>query len=200
MSNHQTVSFDNEPLILVNDQDQVLGYADKFNAHAGEGILHRAFSIFLFTDTGKVLLQRRSDEKPLWPGYWSTSCCSHPRAGEDYLEAAHRRLREELAIDTALTFLYRFKYHARFDGAGSERELCSVYVGRLGQEVSIDVNPKEIADWRWATCAEVERMIEEESDQLTPWFLLEWQCLRDQHAQLFDVQVVVEKEVPPPIA
>lgn len=179
MNTHKTVSFDDERLILVDAQDQVVGYANKAAAHAGTGTLHRAFSIFLFSDAGKVLLQRRSAEKPLWPGYWSTSCCSHPRAGETYLEAAHRRLREELAIDTELSFLYRFQYHAQYGEIGAERELCSVYLGRLAEDAPIDVNPGEIAEWRWVSDAEVERMIAETPDQLTPWFVLEWRRLRD---------------------
>jgi isopentenyl-diphosphate delta-isomerase len=172
------VSFDDEQLILVDSENSVLGYESKANAHAGKGLLHRAFSIFLFSDTGRVLLQRRSSAKPLWPLYWSNSCCSHPRRGESDLEAAHRRLREELAVQSKLKLLYRFQYHAEFAGAGSERELCSVYAGRVDAESAIEVNLAEIADWRWVACEEVDRMVSQEADRLTPWFRLEWTRLR----------------------
>ena len=75
------VSFDNEALIIVDAQDRILGHGTKAELHQGAGTLHRAFSIFLFNDAGDVLLQQRSADKPLWPGYWSNTCCSHPRRG-----------------------------------------------------------------------------------------------------------------------
>ena len=71
-----------ELLILVDEEDQVLGHDTKENCHQGEGILHRAFSLFLFNDRKQLLLQQRSEQKPLWPMYWSNSVCSHPRKGE----------------------------------------------------------------------------------------------------------------------
>jgi isopentenyl-diphosphate Delta-isomerase len=178
LNNHKTVSFDNEPLILVDADDNVTGYETKVNAHLGDGLLHRAFSIFLFTEDDQVLLQQRSGKKPLWPLYWSNSCCSHPRKGETYEQAVHRRLREELTIDADLEYLYRFEYHAVFGDAGSEHELCSVFVGKVPAPVRIDVNPSEIAAWRWMPSAEVDRLIADEPDAVTPWFVMEWQRLR----------------------
>jgi isopentenyl-diphosphate delta-isomerase len=175
---HQTVSFDDEPLILVDEHDNIIGYETKVNAHEGNGLLHRAFSIFLFTDDDKVLLQQRSGDKPLWPLYWSNSCCSHPRRGETYEQAARRRLREELAIDAPLTFLYRFQYQALFGDVGAENELCSVYAGKVQGPLGIEVNPSEIADWRWIDCAEVDRMVADRSARVTPWFVMEWRRLR----------------------
>ena len=95
---HNVVSFDNEKLILVDKYDNVLGYKSKAECHEGEGILHRAFSIFIFNDKNQLLLQKRSAKKLLWPLYWSNSCCSHPRKGENYETATHRRLKEELGL------------------------------------------------------------------------------------------------------
>ncbi|KAA6186643.1 isopentenyl-diphosphate Delta-isomerase [Thiohalocapsa marina] len=181
MSKHKTVSFDNEPLILVDGEDNVTGYETKVNAHLGNGLLHRAFSIFLFTDDNKVLLQQRSGTKPLWPLYWSNSCCSHPRKGETYDTAVHRRLREELTIDADLVYLYRFRYQAKFAEIGSEHELCSVYVGKIPAPVRVDVNPSEIAAWQWMDCDAVDRLIEQQPDQVTPWFVMEWQRLRSEY-------------------
>lgn len=178
MTKHQTVSFADEPLILVDHTDRVLGYETKHRAHAGSGLLHRAFSIFLFTADDQVLLQQRSGDKPLWPGFWSNSCCSHPRRGETYEEAIHRRLREELAVSADLRFLYKFVYQAEFGDIGSEHEMCSVYAGKLAAPVPIDVNPSEVSDWRWIDCAEVDRMVAHPDGTITPWFILEWRRLR----------------------
>ncbi|WP_295539653.1 isopentenyl-diphosphate Delta-isomerase [uncultured Thiohalocapsa sp.] len=178
MSKHKTVSFDHEPLILVDGEDNVTGYETKANAHLGDGLLHRAFSIFLFTEQDEVLLQQRSGEKPLWPLYWSNSCCSHPRRGESYEQAVHRRLREELAVDADLEFLYRFQYQAAFRDAGAEHELCSVFVGKVPSSVRIDVNPSEIAAWQWLPCVDVDRLTQQHPDRVTPWFVMEWRRLR----------------------
>jgi isopentenyl-diphosphate delta-isomerase len=168
----------------VDADDNVTGYETKVNAHIGEGLLHRAFSIFLFTEDDQVLLQQRSRKKPLWPLYWSNSCCSHPRKGETYDQAVHRRLREELAVDVDLKFLYRFQYQAGFGDAGSERELCSVFVGKVPAPVRIDVNPSEIAAWRWMPSADVDRLIAEEPDRVTPWFVMEWRRLRTEFREV----------------
>jgi isopentenyl-diphosphate delta-isomerase len=178
LNKHKTVSFDNEPLILVDGEDNVTGYETKVNAHLGDGLLHRAFSIFLFTENDEVLLQQRSGTKPLWPLYWSNSCCSHPRRGESYEQAVHRRLREELAVDVDLKFLYRFQYQAIFGDTGAEHELCSVFVGKVPAPVRIDVNPGEIAAWRWMPSVDVDRLVQAEPERVTPWFIMEWRRLR----------------------
>ena len=102
---------------------------------------------FYSTLPGELLLTRRSDSKPLWAGFWSNTCCSHPRRGESYGVATQRRLREELGVETPLLFTHRFRYQAQFDENGAEHELCSVYVGQLETEPS--PNPMEISDWQW---------------------------------------------------
>ena len=81
---HKVVSSESEELILVDADDNPLGTLSKAACHDGDGVLHRAFSLFVFNEAGELLLQRRSAEKRLWPMYWSNSCCSHPRAGETY--------------------------------------------------------------------------------------------------------------------
>jgi isopentenyl-diphosphate delta-isomerase len=172
------VSFDDELLILVDEADNVTGYESKRNAHAGPGMLHRAFSIFLFSPSGRVLLHKRSTQKPLWPSYWTNSCCSHPRKGESYTVAAHRRLREELGVDAELEFLYQFQYSAAFHEQGSERELCAVFVGRLEQDCAILANPNEVAAWRWVSCTQLDAWVREAPENFTPWFLLEWRRLQ----------------------
>ena len=171
------VSFDDELLILVDPADNVTGYESKANAHRGNGLLHRAFSIFLFDPEGRVLVHQRSANKPLWPGYWTNSCCSHPRKGEDYTTAVNRRLLEELGVSAELAYLYQFKYTADFKGRGSENELCAVYAGVLKDAQSLNPNPTEIADCRWVTPSELNAWLLDRPDQFTPWFKLEWSRL-----------------------
>ncbi len=173
------VSFDDEPLILVNEADEVVGYLDKASCHVGEGVLHRAFSIFIFNERGELLLQQRSEQKWLWPLFWSNSCCSHPRKGETVEAATHRRLQEELGFDVPLTFLFKFQYHARFDDRGSENELCYVFVGRYNGDV--EVNPNEIAAWKWVPVEVLEAEMRTNPHHFTPWFKMEWERIRKEH-------------------
>ena len=172
------VSFDDEPLIVVDEDNNVLDHLPKADVHKGEGILHRAFSVFLFNEEGHVLLQKRSADKPLWPLFWSNSCCSHPRRGESELEAAMRRIDEELDVRTELTYVYTFTYHAPFEDKGSEREVCSVYLGKVHGPVT--ANENEIADWRWIAPDELTRELAENPDAYTPWFQMEWKRLREE--------------------
>jgi isopentenyl-diphosphate delta-isomerase len=175
----QCVSFDTESLILVDGADRVMGYENKADVHSGSGKLHRAFSIFLFDGPDRVLLQQRSDSKPLWPGYWTNSCCSHPRRGETYERATRRRLEEELGVEAALSRLYRFEYSAAFFDHGTEHELCTVYVGDIGASgQQVAANPQEVKDWDWFDCARLDEAISRRPERFTPWFMLEWARLR----------------------
>jgi mevalonate kinase/isopentenyl-diphosphate delta-isomerase type 1 len=163
-------------LVQVDDRDRVTGYCTREQCHAGEGLRHRAFSIFIFDRRGRVLLQKRSGEKTLWPLFWSNSCCSHPRAGESTVAAAHRRLTEELGIAVPLTYLFKFAYQARYDASGSENELCSVFIGRSDQTIAAD--PREVDAWRYVTLAELDAELAEAPERFTPWLKLEWERLR----------------------
>ncbi len=174
--NNRQVSFDDEPLILVDQEDRPIGYEDKLSCHLGSGKLHRAFSIFIFNDRKQLLLQKRSSQKMLWPLYWSNSCCSHPRKGESYEVATRRRLKEELGLETDLKFLFKFQYQAQFGEVGSENELCSVYIGKSNGPVT--VNENEIAEWKFVDVKELERDMEEHPENYTPWFKMEWERIR----------------------
>jgi isopentenyl-diphosphate delta-isomerase (EC 5.3.3.2) len=178
--NDAVVSFDSEALILVDEQDREIGSMNKADAHRGSGVLHRAFSLFIFNDAGELLLQQRADGKRLWGGYWSNTCCSHPRRGETLDLAIHRRLREELGFDAALQFLFKFQYQAQFDADGAEHELCSVYAGR-GQG-PVQVNPNEIAAVRWLSPDALDREMAAKPQGFTPWFRIEWQRLHSEFA------------------
>ncbi len=179
MHNDKIVSFDDEKLILVDPEDHVIGYENKDVCHQGEGILHRAFSIFIFNDKLELLLQQRSKDKKLWGLYWSNTCCSHPRKGETYEQATLRRLKEELGFEAPLTFLFKFQYQARFGEIGSENEVCSVYVGKSNQLPS--PNPNEIADWKYISVEQLENEMKARPDRFTPWFKMEWQRIRNEY-------------------
>jgi isopentenyl-diphosphate delta-isomerase len=177
--NNELVSSDNDSLILVNEHDQEIGFKDKSSCHQGQGTLHRAFSVFIFNDQGELLLQRRSEQKRLWPLYWSNSCCSHPRQGEQIEQAAFRRIVEELGIECPLHYLYKFQYQAQFDETGAEHELCSVFIGSSNHPISVNLN--EIAEWRYISLTQLNHELISQPQEFTPWFKLEWQQLRDRY-------------------
>lgn len=166
-------------LILVDNDDNVIGHKTKTKCHEGEGLLHRAFSIFLFNQRGQLLLQKRSTQKLLWPLHWSNSVCSHPRKGERHEEAARRRLMEELGVTASFQFIFKFQYQAIFKDAGAENEMCSVYFGRANG--TLRVNELEIEDLKYMTPEEIDRGLQENSARYTPWFALEWQQIRSRH-------------------
>jgi len=163
----------NDRLILVDEHDRERGSATKAECHRGHGLLHRAFSVFLQNPRGDILLQQRGPQKPLWPGFWSNSCCSHPRPGETVEAAAQRRVREELGVDCELTFLYKFKYQAAFGKIGAEHEYCWVFLGWTSAEIVAD--PEEIAAWEYVRPEEITRLLAADGARFTPWMKMEWQ-------------------------
>ena len=178
---HKQVSFDDEKLILVNSKDEEIGWEDKASCHLGDGILHRAFSIFIFNDNDELLIQKRSEQKILWPLFWSNSCCSHPRKGEKIESAAHRRLEEELGIKSNLKYLYKFQYQVAYKDVGSENELCSVFIGKSNGLVQ--VNKNEIAEWKYIRAEDLDKELSENTEIYTPWFKMEWAHLRKENWQ-----------------
>ena len=178
---HRIVSSEDELLILVDADDNEIGYRTKADCHDGAGIQHRAFSLFLFNDDGELLLQQRSELKRLWPMYWSNTCCSHPRKGESLAVATARRLEDELNIRADLESVYKFCYQAEFGAAGSENELCHVFLGSISGNV--EPNCSEIASTRYLSQASLEAELRASPDRFTPWFRQEWQRLSSEFAQ-----------------
>ncbi len=174
----KSASPESELLILVDTHDQETGSLGKVECHDGDGILHRAFSVFLFNDRGELLLQQRSADKRLWPMYWTNTCCSHPRQGESMQVAMERRLQQELNTASTLEFIFKFEYQARFGNLGSENELCSVYLGRLEREAT--ANDAEVAALRFVSADKLRVEIDAESECLTPWFKMEWRRLNEE--------------------
>ncbi|HEX7339510.1 MAG TPA: isopentenyl-diphosphate Delta-isomerase [Rhodanobacteraceae bacterium] len=183
---HDVVSFASEELILVNSQDEEIGYNNKAACHDGHGILHRAFSLFVFNSRGQLLLQQRSKDKRLWPGFWANSCCSHPRRGETMEVATSRRLAEELGMHCDnMQFVFKFEYQVDFGDLGAEHELCHVFVGHTDDEVK--ANRNEVEAWRFVSVAELDAEMTAHPEHLSPWLKLEWQRLRSQYNDVLPV-------------
>jgi isopentenyl-diphosphate delta-isomerase len=155
-----------EQLILVDAQDRELGAKEKLQAHV-EGVLHRAFSVFVFDAGNRLLLQRRALTKYHSGGLWSNTACGHPRPGETTVEAARRRLREEMGFDCELREAFEFLYRAELDGALVEHEYDHVFVGTHEGEPTPDSS--EVEDWRWVTMDELRRCLRVEPQRYSYW-------------------------------
>lgn len=158
-------------IILVDRKDKGIGLAEKLECHLGKGKLHRAFSVFIFNKKEELLLQQRSAKKMLWPGFWSNTCCSHPKMGENFQKAGRRRLKEEMGFNCPLRVVGRFQYHAKYKNVGSEYELCYVLEGSY--QGKIKANKKEVADCRWVSLTDLRKEIRKNPRKFTPWFKTE---------------------------
>ena len=176
----EVVSNEAEMLILVDSDDQPIGELDKAACHNGKGTLHRAFSLFIINRKGQILLQKRAKNKRLWGGYWSNSCCSHPRVGESMIESVIRRSQQEIGIKVEAKFIYKFEYSAKFGEVGSERELCSVYVAQTNDEPIF--NTEEVSACRWISPSKLAKALVDNADHYTPWLKMEWENLRTDHS------------------
>jgi isopentenyl-diphosphate Delta-isomerase len=156
-----------EYVILVDELDNELGLMEKMEAHE-KAVLHRAFSVFLFDQSGNMLLQKRAHTKYHSPGLWTNACCSHPRANETNEAAAHRRLAEEMGIDCSLRHSFSFIYKAAFDNGLTEHELDHVFVGEY--EGAILPNPDEVAEYEYVSMNVLLQAIQNHPEQYTAWF------------------------------
>jgi isopentenyl-diphosphate delta-isomerase len=156
-----------EQLILVGENNRAKGMAGKTAVHRA-GLLHRAFSIFIIDDRGRIVLQQRNRQKYHSGGLWANSCCGHPRPGERTIAAARRRLNEELGVESDLTFGFFARYRTELDNGMHENEFVYVYFGRL--EAAPRPHPAEVADVDFLTCAEINRRIKNEPDAFAFWF------------------------------
>jgi len=173
-----------EYVILVDENDNEMGIEEKIKAHLNGGKLHRAFSIVVFNSEGKLLLQRRALTKYHCGGLWANTCCSHPRPGEKTLEAAHRRLKEEMGFDTPLKEAFSFTYKAHFDNGLTEWEYDHVIIGRYNGPVN--PNPEEVCDYKWVTLHELRKDMEKNPDKYAPWFKIIFKKLLEQKSILSD--------------
>ena len=168
-------SMDRDPakkdrIILTDALGEQRGTATKEEAHR-QGLAHLAFSVLLYRDTPggrEYLLCRRAQGKYHSGGLWANSCCSHPREGEDLLDAAKRRVREELGCTLACPRkLGVFLYRAQFPGSICEYEYDHVLAGRM--EGSLCPDPREVSAWEWVTAPEVNRRLLEAPETFAVW-------------------------------
>jgi len=156
-----------EKVILVNELDEVQGYAPKMMAHE-QALLHRAFSVFIFNDEGKLLLQQRATHKYHSPNLWTNTVCSHQRKGEKNIAAGKRRLQEEMGMSAGLKEVFHFVYKAPFDNGLTEHELDHVMIGFANENPNI--NPDEVMAYRWEKLENIEKDIEKHPERYTEWF------------------------------
>ena len=156
-----------ENVILVNERDEQIGLMPKLEAHE-KAALHRAFSVFILNDKNEVMLQQRASQKYHSPLLWTNTCCSHQREGESNIEAGNRRLFEEMGIRTELKELFHFIYKAPFENGLTEHELDHVMIGNFNGNP--DINPDEVAGWKWMPIEDVKLDMILNPDTYTVWF------------------------------
>ena len=156
-----------DQVVLVNEEDEAIGLMPKLEAHQ-KGLLHRAFSVFIFNSKGEMLLQRRAFGKYHSEGLWSNTCCSHPLPDEPTYEGAARRLREEMGIETELHFVYAFQYHAAFDNGLTEHEYDHVFWG-YSDDIP-QINPEEVSEYKYLSLENIEADLKQNPAHYTEWF------------------------------
>jgi len=169
-------------VILVDTSDNPVGQMEKMEAHL-KGELHRALSILIFNSQGEVLLQQRAFSKYHTPGLWSNTACSHPRPGEVSLEAATRRLGEEMGFTTALKESFAFIYKAHFENGLIEHEFDHVFFGTFDGVPS--VNPEEANDFKWIKIVDLMEDMRSTPGSYTVWFRIIMEKMEDRFPELF---------------
>jgi len=155
-----------EQVILVDEYDQPIGQMEKMEAHE-KGLLHRAFSIFIFNTRGELLLQQRAESKYHSGGLWTNTCCSHPRCGESNKVAAIRRLKEEMGMECELNYGFNFIYKAAFADGLIEHELDHVFFG-VSDELP-EINKTEVESYRYVNLKFLTADINMNPELYTPW-------------------------------
>ena len=156
-----------EKVILVDKTDHQIGEMEKQEAHI-KGLLHRAFSIFIFNSKGEVLLQQRALHKYHSGGLWTNTCCSHPRNGETTIQAANRRLMEEMGMSCVLTEEFSFIYKAKLDNDLYEHELDHVFFGTT--DLLPQINKEEVADYKYSSFQDIQQEMKDYPERYTAWF------------------------------
>lgn len=156
-----------EQVILVNSNDESLGLMNKMEAHE-KGVLHRAFSIFIFNSCNELLIQQRALIKYHTPGLWANTCCSHPRMGETLEEAAKRRLMEEMGMKCDFEEAFTFLYKSEVGQGLIEHEYDHVFIGYCDDTPKI--NPAEVAAWHYENMDDLRYDLQVNPQKYTIWF------------------------------
>jgi isopentenyl-diphosphate delta-isomerase len=169
-------------LIQVDEKDNPIGVIEKMKAHS-EGILHRAFSVFVFTWDGKFLLQKRAESKYHSASLWTNACCGHPLPGEETLLAATRRLDYEMGMDCHLQHAFHFEYKAYLSNGLVENEVDHVFIGRSDNVPS--PNPAEVSDWKCVSLLELKQQIAADGNSYTEWFKMIFESVYETYAKQY---------------
>ena len=156
-----------QQVIIVNENDESLGVMEKMQAHE-QGVLHRAFSIFIFDSEGRMLLQQRAGKKYHGAWLWTNACCSHPMPGETVEDAAVRRLKEELGIEIPISRIFSFLYREPVENNLIEHEYDHVFAGEYGGE--LQPAGGEVAVYKYEDMEMIKSSIEKEPGKFTSWF------------------------------
>jgi isopentenyl-diphosphate delta-isomerase len=156
-----------EYVLLVDEQDRQIGKIEKMEAHV-KGLLHRAFSVFIFNENNELILQQRAFSKYHSPGLWTNTCCSHPRNGEDTESAAHRRMVEEMGFDCEFSEAFSFLYKADVGEGLIEHEFDHVFIGK--SEKKPFINEQEVSDWKYMIMEDIRTDMDQNPDRYTVWF------------------------------
>jgi len=156
-----------EYVILVDENDNKLGLMEKMEAHE-RSHLHRAFSVFVYNEKKEIMLQQRALEKYHSGGLWANTCCSHPRNGELTIDAAHRRLMEEMGFDCDIEEVFDFVYRAELDKGLTEFELDHVFIGEFNGLVEFNLD--EVMDYKWISYDDLTQDMIKYPEKYTQWF------------------------------
>lgn len=156
----------NDFIILVDENDKAWGKLEKMEAHQ-LGLLHRAFSVFIFNKKGELLIQQRAAQKYHSAGLWTNTCCSHPMFGEEIPNAVNRRLLQEMGMSCATDFMFSFIYKAEFENGMIEHEFDHVYFG-LSDSLPVPAET-EVQNWKYISLQNLASDIEVNPGAYTEW-------------------------------
>lgn len=165
-----------EEVVLVDEHDREIGLMEKIEAHE-KALLHRAFSVFIFNENGEMLLQQRAFTKYHSGGLWTNACCSHPRQNEEVMQAAQRRLQEEMGFTTELKKAFSFTYKAAFDNGLTEHEFDHVFIGTYNGVINF--NKDEVHRYKYVSIAQIENMLALNPPDYTVWFKIAFEKVKE---------------------
>lgn len=172
-----------ELVVLVDDDNNPIGTADKSTVHTTNTPLHRAFSLFLFNKKNQILLTKRAANKKTFPGVWTNTACGHLAPEETVIDAAKRRVRDELGIhDVPLFEIAPYRYRFTDKNGIVENEICPITVGYYDGDPMPDAS--EVDEWKWMDWEVFLQDIQRNPEPYSPWSIEEAQILRTKLPQI----------------
>jgi isopentenyl-diphosphate delta-isomerase len=161
-----------ELVVLVDEKNNEIGTAAKETVHSDHTPLHRGFSLFLFNNNQELLLTRRADTKKTFPGVWTNTVCGHPAPGEDVVDAAKRRLKDELGLTVkTIKVISPYQYSCTDKNGIMENEICPILVGHANKDPN--PIPDEVSAWKWMPWKEFLSEMKLNPETYSPWCIEE---------------------------